>query len=137
MKIPQYTVFSVYCSALCGTLKLLTFTNAACICRNPGEVLILFASSTAFELMFGRPPQRPPFPPDTTYDPTSYSHQLHSKLSQLYDLVEIQRHPTINSSYITNMLNQDPSKLVTMFGWTLLQQGNLTQSGREDGWYKQ
>jgi len=53
--------------------------------------LILFASSTGispFELMFGRPPQRPPFPPDTTYDPTSHSHQLHSKLSQLYDLVE-------------------------------------------------
>ena len=41
-----------------------------------------------FELMYGRSPQKSPFPTSTAYDPSSYQSQLHAKLAKLHDFVE-------------------------------------------------
>ena len=59
--------------------------------------LVLYAYRTAvhtstrvslFELMYGRSPQKSPFPPCTAYDPSSYQSQLRAKVAQLRDFGE-------------------------------------------------
>ena len=59
--------------------------------------LILYAYRTAvhtstevspFELMYGRYPQKSPFPLCTAYDPSSYQSQQRAKVALLRDFVE-------------------------------------------------
>ena len=45
-------------------------------------------TSSSFELMYGRFPQRSPFPASSANEPSSYQSQLHTKLVKLHDFVE-------------------------------------------------
>ena len=60
--------------------------------------LVLYAYRTAvhastgvspFELMFGRSAHKPPLHTNSAHDVISYQDQLHAKLAQLYDFVEL------------------------------------------------
>ena len=90
-----------------------------------------------FELMYGRSPEKSPFPTSTAYDPSSYQSQLQAKLAKLHDFVETHfteaAHRQRNS--VGHRHRHDFSMLMIQYGYPFPLQESWILTGRESGGY--